>query len=185
LTQITNFEFLRDHDFLLLQLATTAESAFVADPNTTLLKLRQLGEALAQDIASRVGIEVEARATQLDLLRKIQNEVSLAREVTDAFHELRRTGNEATHEFTSNHREALRALRIAWTLAAWYHKTFGKPAKGWKLGAFEKPEDPSVQVRELEERIAILVKAQQASQRELNVAQQLAEAEALKAAELE
>jgi type I restriction enzyme R subunit len=63
----------------------------VPDPNTSLLKLRQLGEALAQDIASRLGIEIEERSTQLDLLRKIQNEVNLTREVTDAFHDIRRT----------------------------------------------------------------------------------------------
>jgi hypothetical protein len=39
-------------------LATTAEKAFRADPNTTLLKLRQLGEALAQDVACRVAKSV-------------------------------------------------------------------------------------------------------------------------------
>ncbi|TDG11649.1 type I restriction-modification system endonuclease [Seongchinamella unica] len=180
-----NFNFLESHDPLLLQLASTAERAFVPDPNTTLLKLRQLGEALAQDIASRLGIEAEERTTQLDLLRKVQQEVNLPREVTDAFHHIRRTGNVATHEFTTTHREALEGLRTAWGLAAWYHKTFGRPAKGWKPGAFQKPEDPASQVREMEERIAVLLRAQQASQRELNVAQQLAEAEAQRAAELE
>lgn len=183
--QSSNFRFLEYHDPLLLQLATTAEQAFVPDPNTTLLKLRQLGEALAQDIASRLGIQIEARLTQLDLLRKIRNEVDLGREVTDTFHDIRRLGNEATHQFTSNHREAAKALRLAWTLSIWYHKTFGNPAKSWKPGAFIKPDDPSSQVRELEERIALLEKARQASQRELNVAQQLAEAEAQKASELE
>ena len=65
--QATNFGFLEKHDPLLLQLATTAEQAFVPDPNSTLLKLRQLGEALAQDIASRLGIEVEERSSQKDL----------------------------------------------------------------------------------------------------------------------
>lgn len=180
-----NFAFLQDHDALLLQLATTAEQAFVPDPNTTLFKLRQLGEAMAQDIASRLGIQVEERSTQLDLLRKIQNEVDLRGEVTDTFHNIRRLGNQATHEFTSNHREAVKALRLAWTLSIWYHKTFGTPPKSWKPGTFVKPEDPSKQVRALEEQIAWLKKAHQASQRELNVAQQLAEAEAQKAAELE
>ena len=185
MTQTTNFGFLKDHDSLLLQLATTAESAFVPDPNTTLLKLRQLGEAMAQDIASRLGIDVEERATQLDLLRKIQNEVDIGREVTDTFHAIRRIGNEATHEFTSTHREAIQALKLAWTLSIWYHKTFGRPAKGWKPGAFINPEDPSGKVRELEDQIARLEKAQLASQRELNVVQKLAEAEKLKAIELE
>ena len=45
----SNFDFLREHDPLFFQLAQAAECAFAGDPNTTLLKLRQLGEALAQD----------------------------------------------------------------------------------------------------------------------------------------
>ncbi len=183
-TQSTNFEFLKSHDPLLLQLASTAEQAFVPDPNTTLIKLRQLGEALAQDIASRLGIGFEERDTQLDLLRKIQSEVDVGREVTDTFHDIRKIGNSANHEFVSSHREALQGLKLAWTLCVWYHRTFGKPSKGWKPGAFVKPEDPSEHVRALEERIATLERTQQASQRELNVAQQLAEVEKQKADEL-
>ena len=53
----SNFAFLAEHDPVFLQLASTAEQVFAADPNTTLIKLRQLGEALAQDIAARSGIE--------------------------------------------------------------------------------------------------------------------------------
>lgn len=185
MTVSPNFGFLDGHDPLMLQLAVTAERAFVPDPNTTLLKLRQLGEAFAQDIASRLGIEVEDRATQLDLLRKIQNEVDLEREVLDTFHAIRRIGNEATHEFVSTHREAIQVLKLAWTLSIWYHRTFGSPPQGWKPGAFVKPADPSEQVRDLEDRIALLEKAQQASQRELNIAQQLADAQTQKAQELE
>lgn len=56
-----NFGFLEHHDRLLLQLAATAEQAFVPDPNTTPLRLRQLGESIAQDIARLLGIEVEDR----------------------------------------------------------------------------------------------------------------------------
>ena len=49
----------------------------------TLLKLRQLGEALAQYIASRLGIDFEERTTQIDLLRKVQQEINLPREVIE------------------------------------------------------------------------------------------------------
>lgn len=49
----TNFDFLKEHDPIFYQLAT-AERAFISDPNTTLIiKLRQLGEAVAQDLAGR------------------------------------------------------------------------------------------------------------------------------------
>ena len=46
--QSTNFAFLVEHDPLLEKLASAAEDSFFRDPNTTLIKLRQLGEALAQ-----------------------------------------------------------------------------------------------------------------------------------------
>ena len=52
----SNFAFLKEHDPVFLQLANTAEQVFASDPNTTLIKLRQLGEALAQDLASRAGM---------------------------------------------------------------------------------------------------------------------------------
>jgi type I restriction enzyme R subunit len=41
----SNFEFLSEHDPVFFQLASTAERVFSGDPNTTLIKLRQLGEA--------------------------------------------------------------------------------------------------------------------------------------------
>lgn len=181
----TNFGFLEKHDPLLLQLARTAEQAFVPDPNITLIKVRQLGEAIAQDIASRLGIQSTKETSQNDLLRKIKYEVDLSREILDAFHAIRKDGNEAVHEFVSNHREAIKSLKFVWQLSVWYHLTFGTPPKGWKPGAFITPEDPSKNVRELEERIALLEKANQAQQRDLNAAKQIAEAQEKKAQELE
>ncbi|MEI6267561.1 MAG: hypothetical protein WCP01_01675 [Methylococcaceae bacterium] len=47
--KLSNFECLKKHDPVFFQLAFAAEQSFSADPNTTLIKLRQLGEALAQD----------------------------------------------------------------------------------------------------------------------------------------
>jgi len=62
----SNFEFLKEHDPLFFQLASAAERAFAGDPNTTLIKLRQLGEALAQDLAARCGIEFDDKTSQAD-----------------------------------------------------------------------------------------------------------------------
>ena len=47
-----SFSFLSEHDSLFVELAESAERAFASDPNTTLIKLRQLGEALAQHLAA-------------------------------------------------------------------------------------------------------------------------------------
>ena len=134
----TNFEFLRQHDELLFKLAETAERCFVPDPNTTLVKMRQLGEALAQDIAARVGIETDSSIKQIDLLRQLDYKIQLDPTVKEAFHIIRKYGNEANHQFdSSTHRDALTALQLAWKLACWFHRAFGgDSAKNFKPGKF-------------------------------------------------
>ena len=82
----SNFDFLSEHDPIFLQLASAAEGAFSADPNTTLIKLRQLGEALAQDIAARCGIDLDGQTNQSDLLFRINREIRLDPAIRDLFH---------------------------------------------------------------------------------------------------
>lgn len=48
---ISNFTHLQSHDEPLLRLGMLAEKYFAEDPNTCLLKLRQLSELLAQLVA--------------------------------------------------------------------------------------------------------------------------------------
>lgn len=82
----SNFSFLQEHDPIFLQLASTAEQIFASDPNTTLIKLRQLGEALAQDLASRAGIEFDANTKQTDLLYKLSRDIQLDQKIRNLFH---------------------------------------------------------------------------------------------------
>jgi type I restriction enzyme, R subunit len=143
-----NFAFLAGHDPVFLELASSAERAFSHDPNTTLIKLRQLGEAMAQDIAVRLGIEMEERASQRDLLYRIDTTLGLDPTVRELFHTLRIEGNKATHQFRTQHREAIQGLKIARSLAVWFHRAFADP--DFKPGAFTPPADPSAELRELQ-----------------------------------
>ena len=60
-----NFVHLRGYDEQLFRLGFLAERYFPEDPNTTLLKLRQLAELLAQQVAARFGVEIRVeRALQ-------------------------------------------------------------------------------------------------------------------------
>jgi hypothetical protein len=52
---VTNFAFLEPHDPQLVRLGMLAERYFPDDPNTSLLKLRQFGELLAQLVAAQMG----------------------------------------------------------------------------------------------------------------------------------
>ena len=149
----SNFGFLTEHDPVFLQLATTAEQVFAADPNTTLIKLRQLGEALAQDIAARAGIEFDADTAQADLLYKLQREIGLDPTIRSLFHTLRIEGNKATHQFRTQHKEAMDGLKIARTLAVWFHQSFGKAGASFKPGPFVTLQDPSAELGKLQTQI--------------------------------
>ena len=170
----SNFDFLQEHDPIFLQLASTAEQAFASDPNTTLIKLRQLGEALAQDLASRAGIEFDATTTQSDLLYKLSREIQLDQNIRSLFHTLRVEGNKANHEFRTLHREAMDGLKVARALAIWYHQSFGKNTHTFKPGPFVTPADPSAPLRDLQNEIEQLKAQLSESSQQLESNQQLA-----------
>ncbi|MEM6190682.1 DUF4145 domain-containing protein [Shewanella scandinavica] len=174
-SNISNFDFLKHHDELLLRLAQTAEWCFIPDPNTTLLKMRQLGEELAKNIAARVGVACGQGINQVDLLRSLDYSLKLEQRIKDAFHTIRKLGNAANHDITSNsHRDALQSLQIGHALSIWYHQLYaGDAAKGFKPTPFVKPKDPSDDVRILEEKMLELERQQQRTSERLAVAESL------------
>lgn len=149
----TNFSFLKPYGPIFIDLASSAERAFISDPNTTLIKLRQLGEAMAQDIAARCGIEFDDKTTQVDLLYKIHRELNLEPVVRQLFHSLRIEGNKATHQFITHHKEALEGLKLALSLAIWFHHAFDNLTAPFKAGPFVPPQDPSKQLQDLQTQI--------------------------------
>lgn len=93
--QISNFSHLAAHDEQLARLGALAEHYFPEDPNTSLLKLRQFGELMAQDIAARFGEYTSTEEKQVDLLRRLQARRAIPREVGDLFYRIRTAGNDA------------------------------------------------------------------------------------------
>jgi type I restriction enzyme R subunit len=77
----SNFAYLQEHDEQLLRLGMLAERYFPDDPNTSLLKLRQLAELLAQLVAAKVGLYQSPEESQYDLLRRLQAQDILPREI--------------------------------------------------------------------------------------------------------
>jgi len=179
----TNFGFLAQHDEQLVRLGRLAERYFPEDPNTCLLKLRQLTELLAQLTAARVGVYQSAEEGQYELIRRLQDQGILTREVAQLFGEVRRAGNAANHAFAGDHRAALACMRITWQLGLWYHRTFAK--KDYKSGPFIPPIAPKDESAELKAELTSLKKAlsdYQATHKQTS--QELAAAQArLKAAE--
>ena len=177
--QSVNFAFLREHDPLLLQLATAAERYCITDPNTALLKLRQLGEALAQHLAASFGIASTADTNQADLLSLLQRQGHLDRDVAALLHTLRKEGNDAAHRFETTAGQAREALKLARIAAIWFHRSFGKNVAHFRPGPFQDPPRqifpplaPPQVLRVVEESLAQRLADEQAKR--LAVEQQLA-----------
>src|SRR2546430_6327286 len=136
----SNFAHLQEHDAQLLRLGMLAERYFPDDPNTSLLKLRQLAELLAQLVATKVGLYQSSEESQSDLLRRLQDQGILPREIAQLFGEVRRAGNAASHTMAGDHRTALASLKITWQLGLWFHRTFKNPS--FRSGPFIPPTAP-------------------------------------------
>jgi len=153
-----------------------AERYFPEDPNTAILKLRQLAELLAQLVASKVGLYSSTAEAQYDLLRKLQGQGILTREVATLFSEVRRMGNAASHEVAGDHGKALTALKLTWQIALWFHRTFG--VSDFKSGPFLPPQPPKDETAELRTELARLTAALEEYQRaHRTTAERLADAE--------
>lgn len=135
-----NFSFLATYDAALVVVAARAEQYFPEDPVTCLMKLRQFGELLAQQLAARLGLFVSVEEPQAELLGRLRREGNLPREVLDLFHDLRRVGNEATHHHRGDHAAAMAALKIARQLAVLFHRSLD--GRGFKPGPFQPPPSP-------------------------------------------
>jgi type I restriction enzyme R subunit len=153
----SNFTHLRLHDEQLLRLGMLAERYFSEDPNTCLLKLRQLAEVLAQLVASHVGILDRPEEGQYELLSRLRDHRILPYDVHQLFDELRRTGNSANHALVGDHRTALSMLKIAWQIGVWFHRTFQDA--NFKSGPFIPPQPPVNETQELRSELENLTNA--------------------------
>ena len=91
-----------EHDEQLVRLGMLAERYFPEDPNPSLGKLRQLGELLAQLLASRTGLYLNGRGAAIRSVAAVAGRGGPAREIAQLFGEVRRAGNAASHALTGS-----------------------------------------------------------------------------------
>jgi type I restriction enzyme R subunit len=139
-SKLTNFAFLKTHDEQLVRLGMLAERYLADDPNTCLIKTRQFGELLAQQVAAKMGIYKAEGESQDELLRRLQDDNILSREIYQLFGEIRRVGNAASHAVEGDQPTALNMLKVAWQLGVWFERTFFKPE--FKANEFFLPAAP-------------------------------------------
>lgn len=160
----SNFACLEAHDAQLVRLGMLAERYFPEDPNTSLLKLRQLAELLAQLVATKVSLYTSHDEAQYELLRRLQDQGIIPREIAQLFGEVRRAGNAANHAIVGDHRLALGVLKITRQIGIWFHRTFADPE--YKPGPFIPPAAPPDRSEELSvelERLSAVLAEHQAA----------------------
>lgn len=177
-TTTTNFGFLAGHSRHLVHLAGQAERYLSDDPNTCLIKLRQFGELLAQQVAANVSLYRVREDTQQDLLGRLRDQNVLAADVANLFHGLRRAGNAATHELKGTYDEALHQLRMARALSVWFHQAFGKEP-GFKPDPFQVPAAPKETDGNLADQLAQLKQELDATRAAVTAVEQAARDEAI------
>lgn len=179
----SNFRFLAEHSPLLSDLGATAERLFPFDPASAVLKLRLLGEAITQDIAARIGVQLQ-QPTQAELLRAVDSRLGLDQQVRQMFHLLRQRGNAAAHqiEHSIGYREGLEALKVTRELAIWFHRTFGS-TPNFRPGPFVLPDDPSQRLVDLESQAAELTAQLQDARRQQAVQAELVQLREAQAAQ--
>lgn len=124
-----NFSHLQACDDQLVRLGALAEKYFVDDPNTSLIKMRQFGELLAQHTAAQMGLlktDADKEESQYDLVRRLRDEGIFSQEIYQLFGEIRRMGNLASHAIEGDQATALNMLKAGWQLGIWFQRTFFK-----------------------------------------------------------
>jgi type I restriction enzyme, R subunit len=175
-----NFGFLHHHDPRLPFLGAEAEQLFAKHPVQSLVALRAFGEVLAQRVAARSGLPVDARTTQKELIDELARRGLLLQAPRALFHELRIHGNEAAHGYVGDHREALHRLKQARELAVWFQRAFGNDRR-FDPGPFVPPPGPEDSPDdELRERLAELEAALAKSKVDLRAVQRAVDEEAAK-----
>lgn len=168
----SNFDVLRAYEAQLWRLGALAELYFAEDPNTSLLKLRQFSELLAQSLAARTGLYANPEESQYELIRRLQGEAVLPREVKQVFDQIRINGNAANHALQGDHAAALSTLKLCWQLSLWFHRTFKDTA--YRSGPFVPPQPPAdestalrVELSELRQAVAAFQSQQEEVSKEL------------------
>ena len=154
----SNFAFLAARSPKLARLGALAERYFADDAPASFVKLRQLAEFIAKDVAARQAALPSYDVSFDDVLRTLKARGVLPRETSELFYHLKQAGNRAAHEDKGSAGEALTALKMARAIAVWFHQSY-QGAPGFKPGPFVPPVPPQNATKALHDEVAALRQA--------------------------
>lgn len=122
---MSNFSFLEKQFPLLAELGEKAEQYLYTDPNTTMFKLRSLGEKMVE-LMFQYDKEMDPTDhTQVARIRWLLAEDYLLPQEAKSLTILRKLGNQAVHDDYDSLEDAKLCLRVAYSLCQWFMVTYG------------------------------------------------------------
>lgn len=122
---MSNFSFFNGEWEVLANIGESAERNIYIDSNTTISKLRLLGETIAKAVLASDNVKELYNTNQIERLNMIQREGLAELEILDIFHLLRKKGNKAAHDGgygTAD--EAKQLLTLAYQLSIWFMEVY-------------------------------------------------------------
>lgn len=146
--QSANFEQLRQKLPQCANMAAYAEKYVFSDPESALVKMRNLAEVLVNQVYIKLRLPKPFKTTFNDLLinESFSNVVQEAI-VLDKLHAIRKKGNEAAHGKHLSAQTALWILKETWHIAKWYVVTFDNQELG--STTFIEPQPTGAEKNEL------------------------------------
>lgn len=188
-----NFGVLAQVEPLLAVYGAGAEASVYSDPNGALIKCRQFGEVLAEQLVIRSRTRCDSER-QVDRIMALERAGVLTAEAARVLHDIRKRGNAATHSHLFDVRGALVALERCWQVGnlLWLAVSGDRTPRSFIA---PEPDSPPVPVEDSDRSVVADIEAMLAKSRSeltetltvLDAARsaQQSEAEALQAAEME
>ncbi|OED43450.1 type I restriction-modification system endonuclease [Chromatiales bacterium (ex Bugula neritina AB1)] len=140
---------------MLVELGARAERYALDDPNTSMIKVRQLGELLAKFVAAKSGVQTGGQHYgQRDLIDDLFRARAIPAEIKTLFHTIRMEGNGANHAMEGHQGQAITLLRHARNVAVWFYRSHVDGNR--KLGGFSPPVPTADTSQEAQDEIARL-----------------------------
>ena len=122
---MSNFSFLREHFPLLAELGEKAEQYLYTDPNSSMFKLRFLGEKIVELMFQYDKEEDPTDHTQVARIRWLAAEDYLPEQEAASLTILRKLGNKAVHDNYASEADAVLCLKVAHSLCGCFMTTYG------------------------------------------------------------
>ena len=121
----TNFQFLKKDWNILAKIGEMAEYTLHKDPNTAIIKIRQLGEYIAKSMLKVEKLNEPESGSQLDRIKILKTYDLIPEDIENILQLIRKKGNTAVHNMSGNESEAETLLSLVVKLCGWFNEIYG------------------------------------------------------------